>query len=165
MSIVPVTDRRGRGGGGGSSDRDPLSLELWDSFNGFRDHIFSSLDTWRPFSDDFPLPFSDHLGDFLPGPFSLARTNNRIDWKETREAHVFGGYFPGLGRDDVVVEVGADRVLKIMGGNFSTTFEVPQNARLELVTADMAGGHLTVTIPKEVEERGPQNVRVVEIEG
>ncbi|OWM66729.1 18.1 kDa class I heat shock protein-like [Punica granatum] len=163
MSIVPISDRRRRGGTG-DSDGDPFSLEVWDAFDSFRDHVFSSLDTWRPFTADFPLPFPDSFGDFLPGPFSPARTNNRIDWKETRDAHVFRGYFPGLGRDDVVVEVRADRVLKIRGGNFSTTFELPENARLELVTADMAGGQLTVTIPKDVEERRPSNVRVVEIE-
>lgn len=163
MSIVPIGDRRGRGGSS-SSNGDPFSLELWDSLDSMRDHIFSSFDTWRPFTDDFLLPLSYHLGEFLPEPFSPARTNRRIDWKETRDAHVFRGYFPGLGRDDVVVEVGADRVLKIGGGSFSTSFELPEDARLELVTADMAGGHLKVTIPKDVEERRPPNVRVVEIE-
>ncbi|KAK4753498.1 hypothetical protein SAY87_001602 [Trapa incisa] len=164
MSIIPISDRRGRAGS--SSDADPFSLELWDSFNSFRDRIFSSFDTWCPFTDNFPLPLSDYLGDFLPEPFSPVRMNNRIDWKETREAHVFRGYFPGLDRDDLEVEVGADRALRIRGGNFSTTFELPENARLELVMADMASGHLTVTIPKDVEEirRSPTNVRVVEIE-
>lgn len=163
MSIIPVSGGRRRGSN--RNHDDPFAFCVWDTFDAVRDHILSSRDMWQPFSD-FPFRpvFSDHWDDFfLESDF--APINSRIDWTETREAHVFRGYFPGLGRDDLVIEVSADRLVKISGGNLSSSFQLPDNVRLDLVSTSMSGGHLIVIVPKEEEPRRPSSVRVVEIEG
>ncbi|KAI3423697.1 uncharacterized protein J3R85_010911 [Psidium guajava] len=158
MSIIPVTDRRRV-----ASDDDPFSLDaVWDSFTNLRNDLFSSLDLWEPFATS---PFSSSsVSSRFPDFFTPVRT--RIEWRETREAHFFKGYFPGLGSGDVVIEVGADRVLRISGGQCSSSFTLPEGVRLDLVTADMKNGFLVVTVPKVVEEAPRRdNVRVVEITG
>lgn len=162
MSIIPVTDRRGAAG-----DDDPFSLDVFrDSFMNLQNDLFSSLDLWDPFAAS---PFSSsalasRFPDFFTGALAPVRT--RIDWRETREAHFFKGYFPGLRSDDVVIEVGADRVLRISGGECSSSFALPEGARLDLVTADMKDGFLVVTVPKVVADAPRRdNVRVVEITG
>ncbi|XP_030464236.2 18.1 kDa class I heat shock protein-like [Syzygium oleosum] len=162
MSIIPVTDRRRVAG-----DDDPFSPDaVWDSLMNLRNDLFPSLDLWDPFAAS---PFSSsslssRFPDFFAGALAPVRT--RVDWRETREAHLFKGCFPGLGSDDVVIEVGADRVLKISGHECSSSFVLPGDARLDLVTADMKDGFLVVTVPKVVEEAPRRdNVRVVEITG
>ncbi|XP_030537662.1 18.5 kDa class I heat shock protein-like [Rhodamnia argentea] len=159
MSIIHVTDRRRV-----ASDDDPFSLDVvWDSFMNLRND-FPSLDLWDPFATS-PFPSSSpssRFPDFFTGALAPVRT--RIDWRETREAHFFKGYFPGLGGNDVVIEVGANRVLRISGGECSSSFSLPEDVRLDLVTADMKDGFLVVTVPKVVEEAPRRdNVRVVEI--
>ncbi|KAI4368876.1 hypothetical protein MLD38_017384 [Melastoma candidum] len=160
MSIIPVTNRRGRTGNAAG----PLSTDLWDwdsHLMSLRDGLFSSLGR---LGDSFPFSFS-------PSPFSPV--NSRIDWRETPDSHVFRAYFPGLGIDDVLVEVGSDRVLKIVGRGVSSSYVLPDDSMPDFATADMEGGFLVVTVPKAMSDdewgrglgRGGNNVRVVEITG
>lgn len=88
-----------------------------------------------------------------------------MDWKETREAHVFKADLPGMKK----VEIEVDRVLQISGersvekedknnewhcvelssGKFMRKFRLAENAKMDQVNANMENGVLTVTIPKE----------------
>ncbi|KAF8703851.1 hypothetical protein HU200_031947 [Digitaria exilis] len=71
---------------------DPLSLDLWDPFQGF------------PL---FPRVSSD--------PETAAFASARIDWKETPEAHVFKADVPGLRKEEVKVEIEDGNLLQISG--------------------------------------------------
>ncbi|GMN23937.1 hypothetical protein TIFTF001_000330 [Ficus carica] len=141
---------------------------------GVRSSVFDpfSVDAWDPF----------HL---LPAPIreNLEFSNTRIDWKETSQAHVFQADLPGLTKDDVKVEVVDERVLQITGerkiqkedsgetwhrierssGKFQRRFRLPENARMDQVTASIENGVLTVTVPKE-EVRRPE-VMPVQVSG
>ncbi|KAL2337898.1 hypothetical protein Fmac_012344 [Flemingia macrophylla] len=112
-----------------------------------------------------------------------AFVNARVDWKETPESHVFKADLPGLKKEEVKVEVEEGRVLHISGersvekedknekwhrvergrGKFQRKFWLPENAKLDEVTASMENGVLTVTVPK-VPEKEPQ-VKTIQITG
>ncbi|KAJ8443861.1 hypothetical protein Cgig2_032685 [Carnegiea gigantea] len=97
-----------------------------------------------------------------------AFVNARIDWKETREAHIFRADLPGVKKEEVKVEVEDGRVLQISGGRsrekeekndkwhrverssgkFLRRFRLPENAKLDEIKASMENGVLTVTVPK-----------------
>ncbi|XP_002280935.1 18.1 kDa class I heat shock protein [Vitis vinifera] len=152
------------GGGRRSNIFDPISLDIWDPFEGF--------------------PFSTTLANV---PNSARETsafvNTRIDWKETPEAHVFKADLPGLKKEEVKVEVEEGRVLKISGertkeqeekndkwhrverssGKFLRRFRLPENAKMDEVKATMENGVLTVRVPKE-EVKKPE-VKAIEISG
>ncbi|KAL8051203.1 hypothetical protein ABFX02_06G131000 [Erythranthe guttata] len=66
-------------------------------------------------------------------PLSIAG----VDWKETPEAHLFKVDVPGLKKEEVKVE------------ELRKVHPLPENAKLEDVTAAMENGVLTVTVPKE----------------
>ncbi|XP_021278032.1 18.1 kDa class I heat shock protein-like [Herrania umbratica] len=159
MSLVPSLF-----GGRRTNVFDPFSLDVWDPFDGF---------------------FNSALANNVP---SLARetsafANERIDWKETPEAHVFKADLPGLKKEEVKVEVEEGRVLQISGersteqeekndkwhrverssGKFLRKFRLPENAKMDLIKASMEDGVLTVTVPKE-EEKKPE-VKAIEISG
>ena len=141
-------------------------------FGGRRSSLFD------PFSlNDFP--FSSQF----PTETASAIVNARVDWKETPEAHVFKADVPGLKREEVKVEIEEDRVLQIRGernvekeeksdkwhrversgGKFVRRFRLPENAKIDQVTAAMENGVLTVTVPKE-EVKKP-DVKSIEISG
>ncbi|KAI4373427.1 hypothetical protein MLD38_011553 [Melastoma candidum] len=131
MSIITVTNRRG-------SDAGPFSNDFWDLNShllSLRDGLFFSLGHLR---DSFPFSFP-------LSPFSTV--NSRIDWRETPDSHVFCAYFPNLGIDDVLVEVGSDRVLKIGGRGVSSSYALPDDVMPDFATADMEGGFLVVSVP------------------
>ncbi|KAL6874667.1 hypothetical protein ACP4OV_013332 [Aristida adscensionis] len=147
---------------------DPISLDLWDPFEGF------------PFG-------SGGRGGLVPsfpsGSEVAAFAGARVDWKETPEAHVFRADVPGLKKDEVKVEVEDGNVLQISGerskeqeektgtwhrverssGRFLRRFRLPENAKTEQIKASMENGVLTVTVPKE-EAKKPE-VRPVQITG
>jgi len=112
-----------------------------------------------------------------------AMVNTRVDWKESAEAHVFSVDLPGLKKEEVKVEVEDGRVLQISGersrekeekddkwhrverssGKFVRRFRLPENAKMEEIKAAMENGVLTVTVPKE-EENKPQ-MKSIQISG
>ncbi|GLT50868.1 hypothetical protein SLA2020_243250 [Shorea laevis] len=97
------------------------------------------------------------MWDALEGfPFSSALANTpssargvssfvsaRIDWKETPEAHIFRADLPGLKKEEV----------ERSRGKFLRRFRLPKNAKMDEVKASMENGLLTVTVPKEEENK------------
>ena len=92
-----------------------------------------------------------------------------IDVHETADAYVITAELPGLGRDDVAIQV-VDGRLQITGqrrerdvpceqyhrverghGSFSRTFEFPHPVDEDHVTADLREGVLTIMCPKAVD--------------
>ncbi|KAJ4725828.1 Class I heat shock protein [Melia azedarach] len=160
MSLIPSIF-----GGRRTNVFDPFSLDVWDPFDGF----FSSAIT------NAPAASARETSQFA---------NARIDWKETPEAHVFKADLPGLKKEEVKVEVEEGRIVQISGerskeqeekndkwhrverssGKFLRRFRLPENARMDQVKARMENGVLTVTVPKEEEEKKPA-VKAIEISG
>ncbi|KAJ0809309.1 putative small heat shock protein HSP20 [Helianthus annuus] len=144
-----------------------------------RSNIFDpfSLDIWDPFKD-FPLSSSSGVSRE-----TSALVNARVDWKETREAHVFKADLPGIKKEEVKVEVEDGNILQITGernvekedkndkwhrverssGKFTRRFRLPENANTDQVKAAMENGVLTITVPKE-EVKKP-DVKSIEISG
>ncbi|XP_019199582.1 PREDICTED: 18.2 kDa class I heat shock protein-like [Ipomoea nil] len=152
MSLIPSFF-----GGQRANVFDPLSLDLWDPYEG----LFSSS----------------------PARETSAFSAVRIDWKETPEAHIFKADLPGVKKEEVKVEVEDGRVLQITGerskekedkndkwhriersiGKFFRRFRLPENAKMDEVKAGMENGVLTVTVPK-IEEKKPE-VKAIDISG
>ncbi|XP_052184412.1 17.4 kDa class I heat shock protein-like [Diospyros lotus] len=151
-------------------------------FGSRRSNVFDpvSLDVWDPFDGMFTSPISNV-------PASNRETsqfaNARIDWKETPEAHVFKADLPGLKKEEVKVEVEEGGILQISGerskeqeekndkwhrverssGKFLRRFRLPENAKLEEVKASMENGVLTVTVPKAEQKKA--DVKAIQISG
>ncbi|XP_073142055.1 18.2 kDa class I heat shock protein-like [Henckelia pumila] len=138
---------------------DPLSMDIWDPFEGFPFHRSAA---------------NRDISGFV---------NARVDWKETPEAHVFKADVPGLNKEEVKVEVEEGRVLQISGersgekeekndkwhrversgGKFLRRFRLPENAKLGEIKAAIEDGVLTVTVPKE-EVKKPE-AKAIDISG
>ncbi|XP_073036442.1 17.8 kDa class I heat shock protein-like [Primulina eburnea] len=151
MSLIPSFFGNNR-----SSIFDPLSMDIWDPFEGFRSGA------------------NRDISGFVSA---------RVDWKETPEAHVFKADLPGLKKEEVKVEVEEGRVLQISGerssekeekndkwhrversgGKFLRRFRLPENAKVGEIKAAIVDGVLTVTVPKE-EVKQPE-VKAIEISG
>ncbi|GAB2222573.1 hypothetical protein Droror1_Dr00016692 [Drosera rotundifolia] len=163
MSLIPsIFGHRNRNN---NSIFDPFSLDVWDPLDSFP---FPST------SLSFPRLSSD------TAPF----VNARIDWKETPEAHVFRADLPGIKKEEVKVEVEEGKVLQISGertkeqeektdtwhrverssGRFLRRFRLPEDVKVEEVKAKMEDGVLTVTVPKNVQEKKP-DAKKIEISG
>ncbi|KAI9194826.1 hypothetical protein LWI28_009486 [Acer negundo] len=145
-------------------------------FGGRRTNVFDpfSLDVWDPFDGFFNSGRSE----------ASAFANTRIDWKETPEAHVFKADLPGLKKQEVKVEVEEGRILQISGesskeqedkndrwhrverssGKFMRRFMLPDNVKMDQVKATMENGVLTVTVPKEKDNKKPK-VKAIDISG
>ncbi|CAM8877021.1 unnamed protein product [Rhodiola kirilowii] len=134
---------------------------------------------------------SDLIAPFLP--FQTTTDEAAIDWnwKETPEAHIFKFHLPGYSKSDVKINIYPDaRVLQITTvekiedeikgetwhcrerpkcGRFSKRFRVPENAKIDGISASMKDGVLVVTVPKDqFDESGKMETvkkRSVEIEG
>ncbi|PON87595.1 Small heat shock protein HSP [Trema orientale] len=158
MSMIPNPNFFGR-----RPNFDPFSHDVWDPFEGFPN--------WPT-----PSPF-----DPSPG-FPVARTT-QIDWRETPTGHVFKTDVPGLRKQELKVAVEEGRVLKISAegkraheertdawhrverssGKFERRIRLPENAKVEQLTAALENGVLTVTVPKVVPRQ--TGVRSIEISG
>ncbi|PON56495.1 Small heat shock protein HSP [Parasponia andersonii] len=97
-----------------------------------------------------------------------------IDWRETPSGHVFKTDVPGLRKQELKVAVEEGRVLKISGerkraheertdasGKFERRIRLPENAKVDQLTAALENGVLTVTVPKVVPRQ--TGVRSIEI--
>ncbi|KAH7283599.1 hypothetical protein KP509_34G015400 [Ceratopteris richardii] len=161
-----------------------MALSLFDS---------RSDDPWDSFfSDPFSFPSSLVRSPFLnfPDHPSFARdvaavANTQVDWKETSDSHILKANLPGLGKEDVKVQVEDGRVLQISGerkceesqsgdrwhrierahGSFLRKFRLPEGAKIDEVKASMENGVLTVTIPKLAPPEPKSNVRAIDISG
>ncbi|EPS64673.1 hypothetical protein M569_10105, partial [Genlisea aurea] len=164
MSLIPSIFGNRR-----SNIFDPISLDIWDPFDGF------------PFTggalSSFPSSSSSSSRD------ATAIANAHIDWKETPESHVFKVDVPGLKKEEVKVEVEDGSILQISGqrskeqeektdtwhrverssGKFVRRFRLPEDAQLDHVKAGMENGVLTVTVPKQEVKKA--EVKAIEISG
>ncbi|XP_074304244.1 17.6 kDa class I heat shock protein 3-like [Silene latifolia] len=156
MSIIPSFF-----GGRKTNVFDPLSLDLFDPFDGFLNSTLANVPSSARETSQF--------------------ASTRVDWKETPEAHVFKVDLPGLKKEEIKVEVEEGRILQISGerskeqeekndkwhrverssGKFLRRFRLPENTKMEEVKAGMENGVLTVTVPK-VEQKKPE-VKTIDI--
>ncbi|XP_059431082.1 17.3 kDa class I heat shock protein-like [Corylus avellana] len=147
--------------------------------NGF-DHF--AHDLWHP-PRDFPVRSS--LSTYFPESSRevSAFANDRIDWKETPEAHVLKADLPGLRKEEVKVEVLDDRVIQISGernvekedkndtwhrvecssGKFVRRFRLPEHAKMGQIKASMENGVLTVTVLKVATKK--PDVKAIQVSG
>jgi HSP20 family protein len=119
---------------------------------------------WDPIRD--LLAIQQRLDRFAPGP---ARWAPPIDVHETADDYVITAELPGLGQDDIHIQV-TDGRLEISGerpepgspceqyhrverghGSFSRTFQLPLPVDGDRITADLRDGVLTVICPKAAE--------------
>ena len=127
---------------------------------------------WDPIRD--LLAIQQRLDRFAPGPSGWIPP---IDVHETADEYVITAEVPGLGREDVQIDVREGHV-QISGqrrernlpceqyhrverghGSFARTFELPHPVDGTRVTADLRDGVLTVTCPK-ANGGGARRIRV-----
>ena len=127
---------------------------------------------WDPIRD--LLAIQQRLDRFAPAPSGWIPP---IDVHETADEYVITAELPGLGRDDVHIQV-QDGQVQISGqrrerqmpceqyhrvergnGSFSRTFELPLPVLAEQVTADLRDGVRTLVCPK-AKEAGAHRVVV-----
>ncbi|CAM6092558.1 unnamed protein product [Calypogeia fissa] len=153
---------------GGRNNRNGGSI--WDPFSSLHSSIFDPLE-----------PFSVFDRSIFGRDFAGGMAGAKVDWVETPEAHVFKADIPGMNKEEVKVEVVDGRTLSISGersqekmeekdawrcvershGKFSRKFSLPENAKVEDVSAKVDNGVLTVTVPKTKSD--PPRVRSIEI--
>lgn len=127
---------------------------------------------WDPIRD--LLAIQQRLDRFAPAPSGWIPP---IDVHETADEYVITAELPGLGREDVQIDV-LDGRIQISGqrrerdvpceqyhrverghGSFSRTFELPLAVDNDRVTADLRDGVLTLICPK-AREAGAHRIAV-----
>lgn len=128
-----------------------------------------------------PFALARELFSFAPRPELASRQSGfapRFNVKESGEAFTLEADLPGVSREAVEITLEKDR-LTIAGsrtaaekkegesyhlhertsGSFSRTFVLPANVDGESITADLADGVLTVTVPKKAEAK-PRTIQI-----
>ena len=144
-----------------------------------------ALIRWNPGRDlmGFQGEMNRLFDDFFGGP-RKAEDQERLRWtprvniEEVNDHFVITAELPGLGREDVKIEV-KDRVLTLAGekkvenekkdrnvylferayGNFCRTFTLPDNVDADKIGAEFKNGLLRIDIPK-TEEAKPKEIEV-----
>ena len=117
---------------------------------------------WDPLRD--LLALHDQIGQFV-GTDAPGWTPP-VDLYETQREYVLTAEIPGLSREEIEIEADENRVV-VRGeraatrapceqyhrverghGRFSRTFTLPDAIDVDAVTADLADGVLTITLPK-----------------
>jgi HSP20 family protein len=140
--------------------------------NGYARFTDMAFARWDPIRD--LLAIQQRLDRFAPGPSGWIPP---IDVHETADEYVITAELPGLGRNDVRIQVGEGQV-QISGerrerdipceqyhrverghGSFSRTFELPLPVDAGRVSADLRDGVLIVICPKSTDST-PRRVPV-----
>ncbi|CAD6336959.1 unnamed protein product [Miscanthus lutarioriparius] len=125
-----------------------------------------------------------HARPFFPAvEWSSGAAAAAMDWVETPASHVLRVNVPGLGKDDVKVQVEEGNVLTIRGApprprpgqgeargrggavwhvaergkpEFARAVALPENVRVDGIRAGVENGVLTVVVPKEAAPARPK---------
>ena len=142
---------------------------------------FPALSWGRPMAAEFDDLF-ERMNRFLEATTGTAPAigawSPPADLHETDDAYVVEAELPGIKREDIDVEVG-NRELSITGeykeheregvlrrstrrtGHFQCQALLPTDVRAEDITATLADGVLTVTVPK-VQAAKPHHIEITE---
>jgi HSP20 family protein len=137
-----------------------------------RHPLFSDIDLWRSW-EPFRGVMDEFFGDWARGPDAAMAP--RVDITETDEAYKVRAELPGVGKDDVTVEVEQGmlslrgekksrrdektekgRRLECSYGAFSRSFTLPPDADAEKISAQFKDGVLDVSIAKRPEAKAKQ---------
>ncbi|KAL1367535.1 hypothetical protein HN51_021606 [Arachis hypogaea] len=118
-------------------------------------------------------------------------SNTQMDWKETRNSHIFEIDLPGFTKEDVNLELRQDRVICIRAerkeqeheeeekkmltwhcrervgtsGVFSRELRLPENSKVDDIKASMRDGVLSITVAKDESKKKHKSYKkVVHIE-
>jgi len=155
------------------------TADLWQSFHDEMDRLFDR------FAGGFGMPALRHLFNNPPGwthESSFSFPNPAVDMTEDDKAYKVTVELPGLEEKEVTVTV-AGGTLTIAGektyekdekneknknhhvserayGSFQRSFALPGGVDAEKISADMAKGVLTVTLPKTAQAAKQQKIEV-----
>lgn len=113
------------------------------------------------------------------GRDATAIGNMTVDWIETPTEHVFQADLPGMKKEEIQVLIEEGRTLRISGesrkpvprrsdtwhcveryrGKFLRRFQLPENANVEDIKAQVDDGVLTVIVPK-LEAPQPRSIKI-----
>lgn len=137
----------------------------------------NSLAFFNPrFTSDLFDVIDRNLADFVPAQTSSAMISPKTDVRETQDAYILDMDLPGMADSDVEISL-KDRVLSISSKkdaseeekkegewlirerrtmSFCRRFTLPNDIDAEKVSADFAGGVLTINIPRKPETQAKQ---------
>jgi len=146
--------------------------DAWQSFRGEMDRLFDR------FSGGFGLPAFRRMFDAqpaLPAESAFSFSAPAVDMTEDDKAYRLTAELPGLEEKNIDVTVSGD-MLTLKGekryekdekdknrymserayGAFQRSFVLPDGVERDKITADLAKGVLTITLPKTAEAQKPE---------